>query len=163
MARSSERTAKYAQKVIDSADIVREAMVHRQCSWRDGVVLLSSYTEARPPVKKIALAILLSLSAFACAKENPNPSDYTINIHVSASEMLTAIGSGSLQKLTVVIDGKKYELEGTAGGQFLLALGDYKAKIVTDEHRGAYDLLRVYEFLFPDQKTRKFAVVGVTE
>jgi hypothetical protein len=26
MARSSERTAKYAQKVIDSADIVREAI-----------------------------------------------------------------------------------------------------------------------------------------
>jgi hypothetical protein len=31
MARSSERTAKYAQKVIDSADIVREA-IFRQLS-----------------------------------------------------------------------------------------------------------------------------------
>jgi hypothetical protein len=29
MARSSERTAKYAQKVIDSADIVREAILQQ--------------------------------------------------------------------------------------------------------------------------------------
>jgi hypothetical protein len=116
-------------------------------------------------MKKIALVILLFLSAFAWAKENPNPADYTINVHVSASKALEVNGSGGgyLQKLTVGIDGKNYELEGSAGGPFLLALGDYKAKIVTDEHKGTYDLLRVYEFLFPDQKTRKFTMVGQTE
>jgi hypothetical protein len=35
MARSSERTAKYAQKVIDSADIVREAIFRQLLSHVD--------------------------------------------------------------------------------------------------------------------------------
>ena len=45
----------------------------------------------------------------------------------------------------------------------LLALGDYKAKLVRDDHRSAYDSFQVYEFLFADNKTRKFEVIGMTE
>ena len=45
----------------------------------------------------------------------------------------------------------------------LLVLGDYKAKLVKDEHRTTYDSYQVYEFLFPDGKTRKFQVVGQIE
>jgi hypothetical protein len=44
-----------------------------------------------------------------------------------------------------------------------LALGDYKAKLVKDEHESAYDSYQVYEFLLPDKKTRKFVVVGQSE
>jgi hypothetical protein len=65
----------------------------------------------------------------------------------------------SNQRLEVTIDGKKYELR-ARGINALLALGDYKAKLVRDEHRSPYDSYQVYEFLFPDKKTRRFEVVG---
>ena len=44
-----------------------------------------------------------------------------------------------------------------------MAPGDYKAKLVKDEHLTAYESTQIYEFLFPDKKTRKFIVVGETE
>jgi hypothetical protein len=114
-------------------------------------------------VKKIALAILL-LSAFAWAGTNPNPAEYTIDVHVSASRMVIEGRSISYwQKLNVVIDGKKYELESDFPPNTLLALGDYKARLLKDEHRGKHDSFQVYEFLLSDQKTRKFMVIGQSE
>ena len=113
-------------------------------------------------MKKITLAVLLLLSAFAWA-QSANSAGYTINVHVSSSRMIV-VGRAIVhqQELNVVIDGKKYELLSGAESS-LLALGEYKAKLVKDEHRTTYDSLQVYEFLFPDQKTRKFLVVGQTE
>jgi hypothetical protein len=109
-------------------------------------------------MKKIALAILLLGSAFGWAGGEPNPADYTINVHVRTSSIV----NGSRQDLNVVIDGKNYELLCECSSS-LLALGDYKAKLVKDEHKNGYDSLQVYEFLFPDKKTRQFEVVGQTE
>jgi hypothetical protein len=43
----------------------------------------------------------------------------------------------------------------------VLAIGNYKAKLVTN-HESAYESLQVYEFLLPD-KTRRYEVVGLTE
>ena len=110
-------------------------------------------------MKKIALTVVLLLSAFAWAKETPNSAVYTINVHVSKSY----IGTHGEQKVRVIIDGKKYELQGSGPAYMVLALGDYKAKLVKDEHKGTHDSLQIYEFLFPDQQTRKFWVVGQTE
>ena len=110
-------------------------------------------------MNKITLAVLLMLSAFGWAGTIPKPADYTINVHVSKSY----IGEHGEQKLRVIIDGTKYELVGGSRPYMVLALGDYKAKLVKDEHHGTYDSLQVYEFLFPDQKTRKFEVVGQME
>jgi hypothetical protein len=115
-------------------------------------------------VKKITLTVLLLFSTFAWAGANPDPSEYNVNVHVAASQMViegTAIAHS--QKLNVVIDGKKYELKSDSRPNALLALGDYKAKIVRDDHRMAYDSYKVYEFLLSDLKTRKFIVVGQTE
>jgi hypothetical protein len=72
-------------------------------------------------------------------------------------------GGARFQKLSVVIDGKKCELESDGVPNMLLALGDYKAKLVKDEHKVTYDSYQIYEFLFPDEKTRKFIVVGQME
>jgi hypothetical protein len=108
-------------------------------------------------VKKIT--ILLLLSAYAWAGENPNPADYTVNLHVSSS----SIDVGGRQALDAFIGGKKYELLCECANGMLLALGDYKAKLVKDEHKTPYDSLQVYEFLFPDNKIRRFEVVGQTE
>jgi hypothetical protein len=109
---------------------------------------------------KFALAILLLLPTFAQASD-PKPADYTLTIHVSATRI--AFADHGFQDLDVTIDGKKYELISELGVNQLLALGDYKAKLVKDDHRTTYDSYQVYEFLFPDGKTRKFDVVGQIE
>jgi len=111
-------------------------------------------------VKKVILAVLLLLSAHAWAAGDTNPAEYTINIHVSSSSIDIERG---YQILNVVIDGKKYDLGSELRLGRLLALGDYKAKLVKDEHQTTYDSRQVYEFLFPDKKTRQFLLVGQTE
>jgi hypothetical protein len=122
-------------------------------------------------VTNFALSVLLLLSTFSFAA--PNPDEYSIHVHVISSrwvmEPAISTGSEAFQKLNVVIDGKKYELEAPTlranlqAGVALLALGDYKAKLVQDKHRTAYESSQAYEFLFPDNTTRKFTVVGRIE
>jgi len=110
-------------------------------------------------MKKIALVVVLLFSALASAGTVPNPADYTINIHVSGSR----IGERDQLRLQTTIDGKKYELAGDTGDGLLLP-GDYKAKTVAVRAAPhSYDVNAVYEFLFPDSKTRKFFLVGVSE
>jgi hypothetical protein len=114
-------------------------------------------------MKTLVTVVLILLSAMAWAGTEPNPANYTINVHVTSSCMVVdGKGIAFSQKLGATIDGKKYELW-SSGVNALLALGDYKAKIVRNDHRTAYDSYQVYEFLFPDNKTRKFEVVGVME
>ncbi len=115
-------------------------------------------------MKKLALVGLFCFATMLWAGVNPNPDDYNINIHVSSSRMTfldnRIVGQ---QELNVVIGGKKYELRGSGTVNALFALGDYKAKLVQDSHRTAYDSDQVYEFLLPDKKTRKFRVISQTE
>ncbi len=108
-------------------------------------------------MKTIALAVLLLASASAWAGTDPNPADYSVDVHVSSSN----IDTGAL-RLNAVIDGKNYELQGFAGGS-LLALGDYKAKLVEEKHKTSYEFQMVYEFLFPDKRVSKFTVLGQWE
>ena len=113
-------------------------------------------------MKKITLGTVLLFCAFAWAGTSPNPADYPTNVHVSASRIVPESGA-RWQELSVVIDGKKFELVSDDVPNMLLALGDYKARLVKDEHKVVYESYQIYEFLFPDQKTRKFIVVGQTE
>ena len=94
-------------------------------------------------MKRIVLAVLLLFSALSWAGSEPKLADYTINVHV--------------------IDGKKYELRSVGPNNAVLGLGDHEAKLIRDEHKTTYDSSQVYEFLFPDNKTRAFEVIGVTE
>jgi hypothetical protein len=106
-------------------------------------------------MKRAALFVLLLLASLAPAA--PAPDEYSINVHVTSSYTLAGE-----QGLDVVIHAKKYQLSGVPRGG-LLALGDYKAKLVKDEHQTAYESHQEYEFLFPDNKTRQFEVVGQSE
>ena len=96
-------------------------------------------------MRKIALCILL-LTAFSFSWAGPNTDEYPINVHVSSSrwamEPAMGIGPQPAQWLSVIIGGKKYELEARAtlnanfeAGVTLLALGDYKTKLVKDQHK----------------------------
>jgi len=114
-------------------------------------------------MKRISLfASLFLVSALAWAGSDTNPAEFTITIHVAASRMVPEAGA-RFERLEAVIDGKKYELESDSAPNMLLSLGDYKARVVKDDHKVAYESYKVYEFLFPDNKTRKFIVVGQME
>jgi len=117
---------------------------------------MGSCLQKRGTVNKITIAILLFSPLLASAAGDPNPAEYTVNVHVSSSSM-----DHGTQLLDVVIDGKKYELKSELPIGRLLALGDFKAKLVAN-HKTAYESFQVYEFLFPD-KTRQYEVVGQTE
>jgi hypothetical protein len=113
-------------------------------------------------MKKLVTVVIILLSAMAWAGTEPNPADYTIKVHVTSSRMVEGETNAFSQKLSVTINEMKYELR-CSGVNALLALGDYKARLVRNDHRTAYDSYQVYEFLFPDNKTRRFEVVGVME
>jgi hypothetical protein len=115
---------------------------------------------------------LLLAPALAWAeKPAPNPADYTIAVHVQFSRLTLNCGdvtNGSsicrwMQHLTVLIDGKKYELDGAIKSVDLLRVGDYKAKVLKEETKRAYEYSRTYEFLFPDGSTRDYYVAGESE
>jgi len=130
------------------------------------VLLIILEREARNPVNKIILVVIMMFSsAYAWPASDTNPAEYTVNIHVTASRVAIEMPLGhawQYQVLNVVIEGKKYELKckSTNG---VLALGDYKAKLIHDQHKTAYDSSQTYEFLLPDKKLRQFEVTGQTE
>jgi len=112
-------------------------------------------------MKKVALVVALLCSALAWAGAQPNPADYNVNVHVGSARVN---GTGFI-RLKVTLDGKKCELQGLDVERSLLAPGDYKAKSlplkVKDVH--TYDVYGTYEFLLPDGKTRRYALVGIAE
>jgi len=110
-------------------------------------------------MKRAALVVLLLLGTLALAA--PAPDEYPITVHVISSYYHGGVVNHQ-QGLDVVIDGKKYSLAGTSNNG-LLALGDYKAKLVIDDHKTTYESYQRYELLFPDKKTRKFDVVAQSE
>ena len=110
---------------------------------------------------KLTLAILLLLSTVAWAADSKS-ADYNIAVHVSKSRMIFERDAAT-QVLNVTIDGKKYELRSVPLVNALLAPGDYKAKLIRDEHQTTYDSYQIYQFLFPDHKARNFIVVGQSE
>lgn len=119
-------------------------------------------------MKNLALAALLFCSTLALAA---SPADYPITIHVTASRLIDYGDGGNthvFQHLDVLIDGKKYELEGDAlfanrNTWGLIARGDYKARLTADIHRTEYLSHQTYEILFPDNRTLKFDVTGQVE
>ncbi len=120
---------------------------------------------------KTAFSVLVVLFGAFCWAAPP-ADEYSVDVHVSSSywEMDPAIlGPQAVQRLKAVIGGKKDELEAPTkrgnlqAGVTLLNPGDYKARLVQDVHKTGYESSQAYAFLFPDKKTRKFAVVGLSE
>jgi hypothetical protein len=112
-----------------------------------------------------SFALLLIVCVAVWAVPQTKQADYSVNIHITGSRMVL-YGDSALhhQYLNVTIDGKKYELSQIGSTEQLLMLGDYKARLLTDEHgKGDYDSRQIYEFQFPDGKTRRFLVVGQLE
>ena len=85
----------------------------------------------------LALTLLFSLPLFAASPA----ADYNLTIHVSESRRGSdcSVFKGdstckSFQRLSVLIDGAKYELEATTVlSKGIVALGDYKGKLIKDQ------------------------------
>jgi hypothetical protein len=45
----------------------------------------------------------------------------------------------------------------------LMALGEYRAKLVEDVHKHSYESIQTYEFRLADNVTRRFTVTGESE
>ena len=111
----------------------------------------------------VFFALLLTAISWGASDQDQR----SVNVHVVSSHWVMWPGSSAAQALNAVIDGKKYELEAPASPDpfdaNLLAPGDYQAKLVRDVHKTTHQSSQTYEFLFPDKKTRKFTVVGLSE
>lgn len=125
-------------------------------------------------MKKALIALLLaSAAAVSAEKPKPNPSDYTMDVHVQSSRLVnscTDVNGGSnlcywFQSLNVTIGGKKYELFGNSMGKniYLLRPGDYKAKIVKEDTSRSYGYQRTYQLLLSGEQTADYLVVGESE
>jgi hypothetical protein len=119
------------------------------------------------------MLILFSLPLWSVAQGTDS---YPLNVHVSRTELrytcadVTNGNSFCLgpQQLHAVIAGKTYDLAAgdykTGGSKKgLLPLGDYRAKLLAEEHDRSSEFRIVYEFLLPDGSVRKFAVIGQSE
>ncbi len=120
-------------------------------------------------MKRFALAIGLIFASAICAhaKTPPNPADYTIVVHVSASHSVWNHGNQDLI-LDCTIDGKKYQLTGgplraSRAKVGVLLPGNYPARITQANNDKIYLNIQRYELLLPDSKVTTFSVSGVSE
>ncbi|MFZ1937860.1 MAG: hypothetical protein WBA18_17365 [Terracidiphilus sp.] len=127
-----------------------------------------------PAVLLFSLMLVCAHRAFA-ADAKPDPSQYTLAVHISAAAYAPQDyqGAGAFNTLseivTAVIDGKHYQLLGptysahTKCCDGLINPGDYHARWSTDEHKTSYESLQELEILFPDGATRRFSVIAQSE
>ena len=118
-------------------------------------------------MKHLAFSLMLFFliaapSSASAADAKPDPSQYTIAVHVSASKYAPPVDRGE-EVLTVTIDGKHYKILGGTRGHGLIAPGDYHARLSNDERKTPYESERSFEFLFPDGSTRRFDVIAQSE
>jgi hypothetical protein len=131
----------------------------------------------RRPVA-VLLLLLCSISPiygqktrFGQTAEKPNPADYTIKVHVSASHLKTECSSGICSNILyadTVLNGKKIELSGVAvivkKTLMLIIPGDYPARLIRDEHNSDSTLFnQEYELLLPDNIVWQSFTTGISE
>jgi len=114
-----------------------------------------------------ALMLLLLMPTKQRYGQVDNPANYTISVQVQASSLVNICGTisagsdcGYVQHLSVVIDGKHYQLNSTAYSSDILQAGAYKAKIQKEDRHGqTYQYTRIYRLIFPDGKFSDYLVV----
>jgi len=118
------------------------------------------------------LFFLLLLAFPGALQAQTNSAGYNVTIHVTQTRVAVGFGDGTLgasslrieQRLTAKVGGSTYELTSdTALPKGVVALGDYKAKLVKDETKPTNEFMKTYDLMFPDGSTRKFQVTGQME
>jgi hypothetical protein len=121
--------------------------------------------------KFFAVLLLLLCATFASATDKPNPADYTIKVHISASHLKTECADGFCKNILyadTILNGKKIKLSGVAvivkKTLMLIAPGDYPAKLLKDIHNSDSSLFnQEYDLLLPDDTVWHCYTTGISE
>lgn len=119
----------------------------------------------------VAVLFLVVSSAFARVADTPNPADFTMKVHISASHLKTECAQGVCRNVLYAdstLNGKKLQLSGNAvevkKTLMLIAPGDYPAKLIRDVHNSDDSLLnQEYDLLLPDNIVWQCFTVGISE
>jgi hypothetical protein len=116
-------------------------------------------------MKRFLVTLVLAISAgtaVGSASPATDPTSFAVNLHVSKSSLEIVPGEKQNtlgQRLDATIDGRHLVLEGNAivgktklfsPGMWLLPVGDYKAKVKSDDTAPNGVRLRQYEILLKD-------------
>jgi hypothetical protein len=115
-------------------------------------------------VKVFGLFLLLFIAS-ASAQSSNSAYRLVVTVQGSSIDCGTAAeemaGCAPHMNLSVIIEGRHLELSGSKIAKHgILALGEYKAKLVTDKHEKPYFSEQVYELQYPDGETEKYTVTG---
>jgi len=110
--------------------------------------------------KMILLAGLMLIAGVSVAaeKKQPDPAKYPLTVHVLCSFLVPA-GQSPYRRIAVTLNGKSLEMSTALDGS-VLALGDYKARLVKDSSPNAYEIDQTYEFLMPNGGLHTFMLTG---
>ncbi len=126
--------------------------------------------------KLVAVLFIMLCTTLALSADKPNPADFTIRVHISASSIQHLYGNG-LPVLTVeaILNGKNIELSGFAehfndsghksGNNFmLLTPGDYQARLIKDVHNSDNTAIhQEYDILLTDGIVWHCITTGISE
>jgi hypothetical protein len=107
--------------------------------------------------------------------EPPNPADFTLKVHISASHIRQRCSGGGNQvycgdrlDADAMLNGKKLELSGTPisiqkHGAVIIP-GDYSAHLTQDIHNAdSSAIYREYDLLLPDNTVWHCSITGISE
>jgi hypothetical protein len=121
--------------------------------------------------KFVAVLFLLLCATTLQAKDKPNPADFNIKIHISASRVQFD-GTAVLVFADTVLNGRKVQLAGTPPGPrasiayWAIAInpGDYQIRLKKDESEKDGSIIRQeYELLLPNGETWGCYLIGISE
>ena len=121
-------------------------------------------------MKAILITLMMLCPVAAVGQSKAAKKSFPIHVHVTASKyavipsQFSDSGGNLIDELAVVIDGKKYLWAAPTGRKNSLLLpGNYKARVMSDEHYAPYEVRRRYKMLLPDGKTIKVTLMGMIE
>ncbi|MGB7985500.1 MAG: hypothetical protein WCF54_10095 [Terracidiphilus sp.] len=124
--------------------------------------------------KFVAVFCLLLCAATLQAKDKPNPADFNIKIHISATQILPRMNYFILY-VDAILDGKKVKLAidnpGPSNSKMhnlatphILVPGDYQIRLKKDEsEKDSGCLSQEYEILLPNGDIWECWLVGISE
>jgi hypothetical protein len=120
--------------------------------------------------KIIAVLFLMLFATSLQAKDKPNPADYTIKVHISASHMQWTF-YGWKMYADATLNGRKVELAGDAVGignhaaeEALVIPGDYQARLTSEFHNSDSTAIhQVYDILLTDGLRWHCMISGLSE
>jgi hypothetical protein len=119
----------------------------------------------------VAVLFLVLCSTSGRASEKPNPADFTIKVHITASHLKTECADVNCKNILyadTILNGKKIELSGVAvivkKTLMLIIPGDYPARLISGEHNSDSTLFnQEYELLLPDNIVWQSFTTGISE